>query len=135
MSVYAEKLIKKRSVKISSFVKPILISGAIENPRKINQFLNIAVALYRLAEFKENDGRLQKGSITGNTNFLMKIIVIQHEWPEFYKVLESNSSLLNNKEEIEKWAVEQLSDNKNNKEEIERLKNSSIPQNIRMLKI
>ena len=94
LSTYAEKLIKKRSVQFSPFVKPILISGAIENPRKINQFLNIAVALYRLAEFKEDAGRLPKGSITKNTNFLMKMIVIRHEWPEFYKALENNPSLL-----------------------------------------
>jgi hypothetical protein len=121
LSVYTEKLIKKRSVKFSPFVKPVLISGAIENPRKINQFLNIAVALYRLATFKEDAGRLQKGSITGNTNFLMKIIVIRHEWPEFYKALESNLNLLNNKEELEKWFLEQLIEDKN-KEEINRLK-------------
>jgi len=122
LSAYTEKLIKKRSVEFSPFVKPILISGAIENPRKINQFLNIAVALYRLAELKEQAGKIKDKSITGNTNFLMKIIVIRHEWPEFYKALESNSDLLNDKEELEKWCVEELANDEDNKEEINRLK-------------
>jgi len=122
LSAYTDKLIKKRSVKFSPFVKPILISGAIENPRKINQFLNIAVALYRLAELKENAGRLQKDSITGNTNFLMKIIVIRHEWPEFYKALESTPDLLNNKKELDVWTEAQIKGEKISKEEIDRLK-------------
>ena len=122
LSAYTEKLIKKRNVPFDPFVKPILISGAIENPRKINQFLNIAVALYRLAELKENAGKLQKGIITGNTNFLMKIIVIRHEWPEFYKALEINHNLLNNNVELDGWYRGKLKENKISEEEINRLK-------------
>ena len=122
LSSYTEKLIKKRSVPFSPFVKPILISGAIENPRKINQFLNIAVALYRLAEFKEKAGKIKKDSITGNTNFLMKMIVIRHEWPEFYKALETSASLLDSIEDRTVWYEEQISGKIISKEEIDRLK-------------
>lgn len=122
LSSYTDKLMKKRSVKFNPFVKPILISGAIENPRKINQFLNIAVALYRLAEFKENAGKLQKDVITGNTNFLMKIIVIRHEWPEFYKSLENTPTLLNDKNEFDVWCNQQTSKQHVKNEEVERLK-------------
>jgi len=121
LSSYAEKLIKKRSVKFNPFVKPILISGAIENPRKINQFLNIAVALYRLAELKENAGRLQKGSITGNTNFLMKMIVIRHEWPEFYRALEILPGLIGDDKDRQKWYTEQIKGKTISKEEADRL--------------
>ncbi len=122
LSSYTDKLMKKRSVKFNPFVKPILISGAIENPRKINQFLNIAVALYRLAEFKENAGKIQKDSITGNTNFLMKIIVIRHEWPEFYKSLENSPDLLNDKEKFDVWCNQQMGKQHVKNDEIERLK-------------
>ena len=130
LSEYAEKLIKKRSVKFDPYVKPILISSVIENPRKINQFLNIAVALYKLAEFKENKSKLEKGIITKNTSFLMKIIVIKHEWPEFYKALELNPKLLINDNELENWFTDQSNnDDGIDKEEISRLKkfhNSTI---------
>ena len=85
---------KQRSISLEGDVKNILISGAIKNPRKINQFLNNIVAMYRLAEFKEKDKILRPGSITENTPFLTKIIVIRHEWPNFYKLLEKNEHLL-----------------------------------------
>ena len=128
LSEYAEKLIKKRSIPFGSLVKPVLISGAIENPRKINQFLNIAVALYNLAKFKEDDNKLDKGIITKNTNFLMKLIVIRHEWPKLYKALESNPNLLNNEEELEQWFAKP-SKNNDDKEEDKRFRkfhNSTI---------
>ena len=119
---YAERLIKKRSVPFSPFVKSILVSGAIENPRKINQFLNIAVASYRLAEFKENAGKLQKKIITGNTNFLMKVIVIRHEWPEFCKELKISPDLMNDEKRMDVWCRDQISNKIIGNEEISRLR-------------
>lgn len=104
---YAEELMKSRSVSFSNFVKPILISGAIENPRKINQFLNNAVALYRLASLKEHDDKLPKGVITEHTDFLIKIIVIRHEWPYFYKELEKNPELINDSVALKEWFKKQ----------------------------
>ncbi|MDE0401729.1 MAG: P-loop NTPase fold protein [Candidatus Poribacteria bacterium] len=94
---YAQKLLKKRRIRFDPFVKQVLISGAVKNPRKINQFLNNITALYRLAEHKEKDGRLRKGSVTGHTDILAKIVVLQHEWPEFYKALEKEPKLLSDK--------------------------------------
>ncbi len=94
LDAYANELILQRSIKFDPFVKQILISGAVKNPRKINQFLNNIVALYRLAEFKEKDKRLPPGSITANTAFLTKMVVLRHEWPQFYKMLEKDSKLL-----------------------------------------
>lgn len=94
---YAQRLIDMRSVQFDPFVKQVLISGAVKNPRKINQFLNNITALYRLAEQKEKDGRLRRGSVTDHTDVLAKIVVLQHEWPEFYKVLEKEPRLLSDK--------------------------------------
>jgi len=100
---YAQELISQRSVDFHPFVKQILISGAIENPRKINQFLNNAVALFRLAEWKENDDKLPKGVITEHTEVLTKMIVLRHEWPTFYKALEENPKLLNDSGSFKEW--------------------------------
>ena len=100
---YTEDLIHSRSVKFSPFVRNILISGAIENPRKINQFLNNAVALFRLSEFKENDQKLPIGVITKHTDFLTKMIVIRHEWPEFYKAIEEKPEIMNDPEILHEW--------------------------------
>lgn len=102
---YAQRLIEMRSIRFNPFVKQVLISGAVNSPRKINQFLNNITVLYRLAEHKEKDGRLQKDSVTGRTDILAKIVVLQHEWPEFYKELEKRPTLLNGKEDD--WVKEQ----------------------------
>ena len=100
---YADKLINKRSITFHDSVKSILISGAIENPRKINQFMNNAVALYRLAKYKEDDGKLTKGIITDHTDVLVKMIIIRHEWPLFHKELEKNPRLLQDAAERQQW--------------------------------
>lgn len=94
LDVYVSELISQRSIKFDPFVKQILISGAIKNPRKANQFLNNVVALYRLAELKEKDKRIPLDSITKHTDFLTKMIVLRHEWPKFYKYMEKNPGIL-----------------------------------------
>ena len=122
LSTYADKLMKKRSVEFDPLVKLILISGAIENPRKVNQFLNIAVAWYRLAKLKEDAGRLPQGAITKNTPFLMKMIIIRHDWPDFYKALELYPDLINNDDAIDRWVRKQVQgDNSKDKDEELRL--------------
>ena len=45
-------------------------------------------------------------SITKHTDFLVKMIVIRHEWPLFHKALEKDPSLINNAEAQEKWIKE-----------------------------
>ena len=100
---YANELIQNRSITFDNFVKPILISGAIENPRKINQFMNNAVALYHLAKLKEKDKKLPNGIITKHTDFLVKMIVIRHEWPSFHKELEKEPGLINDVEKRKEW--------------------------------
>ena len=122
LSTYADKLIRKRDVPFSPFVKVVLISGAVENPRKINQFLNIAVALYRLAKLKEDAGRLPKDAITGHTHFLMKTIIIRHEWPGFFRALENLPNLLTDMlKKNREWLNGQIPELTISKEEFDRL--------------
>ena len=100
---YAKKQIAKRSVDFDQFALTILLSGAIDNPRKINQFLNIAVALYRLAESREKSGMLQSGFVTGDTNSLLKSVVLMHEWPEFCKALEGDPGMYQDGAKQKEW--------------------------------
>lgn len=92
---YVTKLMGQRSIPQSGSAKHILISGAIKNPRKVNQFLNNLVAMYRLAILKEHSRRIRPETITKHIDFLTKMIVIQHEWPNFYKLLGKKNELLN----------------------------------------
>lgn len=107
---YTEGLMNSRSVEFNPFVRQILISGAVENPRKINQFLNNAVALYRLAELKERDQKLPQGAITQHTDFLTKMIIIRHEWPDVYKKIEEEPDILNDQEKFDAWLRQRDSD-------------------------
>lgn len=120
---YTQELMDKRSIPLDPFVRQILISGAVENPRKINQFLNNVMALYRLAEMKENDGKLSNGVITKHTDFLTKIIILRHEWPLFYKVLEKQPTLLNDRTELKKWLETSSPSEKSQNEGLERFLN------------
>ena len=100
---YAKKQIGRRSVEFDQFALAILLSGAIDNPRKINQFLNAAVALYRLAESREKSGMLQSGLVTGDTNSLLKSVVLRHEWPEFCKALEADPGMYQDVDRQKEW--------------------------------
>jgi len=91
---YVTRMMEQRHIPHSGDVKFILITGAIKNPRKVNQFLNNVVAMYRLAILKEKSKRIRPNVITKNIAFLTKLIVIGHEWPNFYKLLEKNNELL-----------------------------------------
>lgn len=93
---YADKqmLNFKPDIEFDPNVKDVLISGITKNPRKIRQFLYNIVVLYKLAQAKENAGIIQKGTITSNTGFLAKLVVLRDEWPDFYRKLENREDLL-----------------------------------------
>ena len=117
LSEYTESLLKKYN-EFDNSVKSVLISGAVQNPRKINQFLNIAAAMYKLAEYREKDKILANGTITKYPGFLIKIIILKQEWPEFYEELNHRPELLDPNENG-KWIsnVESL-----------RYKNKQLPE-------
>ena len=100
---YAKKQIGMRSVDFDQFALNILLSGAIDNPRKIKEFLNAAVALYRLAELRERDGMIQSGLITGDTNSLLKSVVLRHEWPRFCEALEEDPGMYQDGAKQREW--------------------------------
>ena len=100
---YAKKQIAKRSVDFDQFALTVLLSGAVDNPRKINQFLNIAVALYRLAESREKSGMVQSGLVTGDTNSLLKSVVLRHEWPRFCEAVEADPGMYQDAARQREW--------------------------------
>lgn len=93
---YADKQMStfKPDIEFDASVKDVLISGITKNPRKIRQFLYNIVVLYKLAQAKENAQIIRKGTITSNTGFLTKIVVLRDEWPDFYRKLENREDLL-----------------------------------------
>ncbi|MCV0366327.1 MAG: KAP family NTPase [Nitrosopumilus sp.] len=93
---YADKEMSKfqPDIKLSESVKDVLISGITKNPRKVRQFVYNIVAAYKLADAKEKKGVLQKETVTGNTAFLAKMIVLKDQWPEFYRELETRENLI-----------------------------------------
>lgn len=93
---YADKQMSafKQDVEFDASVKDVLISGVTRSPRKMRQFLYNLVVLYKLALIKENKGIIRKGTVTGNTAFLTKMVVLRDEWPDFYRRLENRPDLL-----------------------------------------
>lgn len=93
---YADEKIKEfaADITLAPSVKDVLISGITKNPRKIRQFLYNIVVLYKLAQIKEKKGIIYDQTVTGNTPFLAKIVVLRDEWPEFYRRLELKEDLL-----------------------------------------
>lgn len=95
LATFVTGQMEKRQIKYHPSVKLVLISGAIKNPRKVNQFLNNLVALYRLAEQKEGSKSksLPLHVITERTDFLTKAIILHHEWPKFYDELDKTHDI------------------------------------------
>lgn len=94
---YAESLIKQHNNYIPyselndsdvELIKVALIHSRIKTPRQVKIQLNDFSAVYYIAYER------QIRYITSNTPFLAKIIAIRNEWPEFYKIVERHSYLL-----------------------------------------
>ncbi|MCE5305869.1 KAP family NTPase, partial [bacterium] len=74
----------------------IILPTDVSSPRKVKKLLNEFIALYEIARRRENEvgGQLRPGLLTGNIEFLGKFSTIRTEYPEFYKSLISDTSLL-----------------------------------------
>lgn len=79
-------------IEIDDFVNEVFISGTSQNPRKLRQFLYNFAILFKLAKIREGV-TLRDKIITKNTGFLAKLVVIREEWPDFYEILETWSTL------------------------------------------
>ena len=93
---YAEDQLRvfERDIKPDPDVADVFANAITMNPRKIRQFVYNFVIAYRLAVIKESKGTIAKDVITGNTAFLAKTIVLKEEWPDFFRRLEKNPTLL-----------------------------------------
>lgn len=121
---YAQSLVKTLPIHVDPVVTDILLAGATKNPRKIQQFLNNLVVLTKLAEHKENENIITKGTITQNTSFLTRLIVLREEWPKFYREWEMQEDLLEfaerylrgeRSQEIQHALIENLLNDKDNR--------------------
>lgn len=101
---FTEKLQKRYKLNLSNDVLSLISQEFSKNPRKIIQFLNVLQTEIKLAEEQEkNDfegkSNFEKGVITKNIEFLVKILLIREEWGDLYEKLNENPFLL---EEINK---------------------------------
>lgn len=74
----------------------IILPSDVGSPRKVKRLLNEFIALHEIVKRRENekDGRLKKGTLSDNLEFLGKFSTLRAEYPSFYKSLISDSSLL-----------------------------------------
>lgn len=75
-----------------------------DNPRQIKQFINTLLSHYLLA-YEREKGRnaiiKPSGTITKNSAFLAKILIIKQKWPKFYKQISTDPSTFSSPEDIE----------------------------------
>lgn len=85
----------KQGVDIRNLVSIVLPSD-VGSPRKVKRLLNEFIALYEIAIRRENekDGQLRSGLLTGNVEFLGKFSTIRAEYPDFYRHLVEDTTLL-----------------------------------------
>ncbi len=91
---YVDSLTGKLNVPVPEGVKEVLIAAAIDNPRRIKQFLNNYAMNYLIAQGRESSGLVGTGTLTGKTDFLAKMTVIRDRFPKFYEILSKRDDLL-----------------------------------------
>lgn len=91
--LYEELVLKK--VDIHNIITIILPSD-VNSPRKVKRLLNEFIALYEIIKRRENekDGQLKTGILTDNIEFLAKFSTLRSEYPDFYKELIKDSTLI-----------------------------------------
>lgn len=74
----------------------IIIPSDVNSPRKVKRLLNEFIALYEIVRRRERkeDGQLRSGILTDNIGFLGKFSTIRAEYPEFYKDVIKDTSLI-----------------------------------------
>ena len=100
LTEYADSLLSGTPMKEQEGISEILNLGVLKNPRKIHQYINNLVLFYNVAKIKEQNGAIQRETITKNVRFLAKLIVLREEYPEFYRYVERDPTLL---DDVEKY--------------------------------
>lgn len=75
-------------------VANLVLTAYSHTPRKIKQFYNNLSASFLLALAQEEQGNIDKDSITKNLSCLAKLIILQEEWPSFFKYIKDDPELL-----------------------------------------
>ncbi|MDP2856639.1 MAG: P-loop NTPase fold protein [Bacillota bacterium] len=77
-----------------------LIAYGRETPRKVKRFINDFLGYYILGQALEGAGKLELGSITSHLEFLAKMVVIYHEWPQAIEKIKTNPDILQDVTEV-----------------------------------
>ncbi|WP_152040271.1 KAP family P-loop NTPase fold protein [Salinigranum salinum] len=75
-------------------VLSVITKAYARNPRRIKQAFNRLTTLRMLAQEMEATDRMREGAITDNYPFLAKVSILQEDFPEFYRALQTNPRLL-----------------------------------------
>ncbi|RLI81300.1 hypothetical protein DRP07_07590, partial [Archaeoglobales archaeon] len=102
IETFARNLNTELKYPFKESVIDVIKSAYTKNPRRIKHALNKLTTLTLLAKEKERNGVIRKGTITENLEFLAKISIIEEEWPDFYREILYNESLL---EEAENYII------------------------------
>lgn len=97
---YTMKLIDDYRLGFSRKVAYLISKEFSKNPRRIIQFLNNLTSELDVAINQEDYKFISSGDITGNVDFMAKILIIKEEWPDFYRKLNSNFYLLKEIDEL-----------------------------------
>jgi len=81
-------------------VVDVLTNYDIQTPRRIKHTINRFLSLYELAEKLEEAKQLEYRAVTDNEPFLMKVLIIQEEFPEVYKHIRGDPSLFTAFQEV-----------------------------------
>lgn len=96
---YTEKLLKKTNIHAfaDTKVSSIITTAFRENPRRIKQFINMLISHFLLAhkrESEESKGLYPEGVITKSIPFLAKFLILRHNWPDFFEIIEDDPMIL-----------------------------------------
>jgi hypothetical protein len=84
---FTKDLIDKHQLAFSNEVASVISQEFAKNPRRIIQFLNNLTIEREIASEQERMGRIPKGSVTSNIDFLAKILLIQEEYSYLYDAI------------------------------------------------
>ena len=106
---YAEAQNQELADPFDDPVLDVITKAHVRNPRRIKQSLNRLTTLRILSEQMEEAGHLSKGRLTGNLDFLAKIMILEEDYPSFYSELRDNPRLL---EDVNDYFPGNLSDDR-----------------------
>jgi len=99
---FTKNLIEKYNLGFSNEVASVISQEFAKNPRRIIQFLNSLAVEQEVAREQEDKGNIPKGSVSGNADFLAKILLLKEEYSFVYDKILFDGLNLSNWEELYK---------------------------------